>query len=234
MNGGSTGRRLRMAQEGNGEEDLLADNNQPVVVNGEAGVDVNNMTSEQQAAYNNYMQLKDAYDKEAERVNSVRQQTGALAREYGNTNASYKDVGISDNLANWVNNNGYACNTYSCQIMRNAGATVPKGTEPFELNGRTYKPGDKLPIIPGNAQFNSYADKLGFELMPKGTMPTEVGDLIRGHMYNAGPGASSGAFHSVISGGYGDDDILDLYNNPGGVYEGYRSRGADWDDAMRT
>jgi hypothetical protein len=188
------------------------------------------ISAEQQA----YMDAKAAYDAEMARVQGVRNKTAELARQYGDAGASYSDVGISDRLANWIDDTGFACNTYSCQIMREAGATIPQGTEPFEMNGRTYRPGDKLPIIPGNAQFNSYADKLGFELMPKGTMPTEAGDLIRGHMYNAGPGAGSGSFHSVLSAGYGDDKTLDLYNNPGGVYSGYTMRGQDGSDPMAT
>jgi len=187
--------------------------------------------SQEQAAYD---AAKAAYDKEMARVMAVRKKTSDLARQHGESGASYSDVGISDNLANWINDTGFACNTYSCQIMREAGATIPEGTEPFKMNGRTYRPGDKLPIIPGNAQFNSYADNLGFELMPKGTMPTEEGDLIRGHMYSSAPGAGSGSFHSVLSAGYGDDDILDLYNNPGGVYSGYRKRPQDGSDAMAT
>jgi hypothetical protein len=169
------------------------------------------ISAEQQA----YMDAKAAYDAEMARVQGVRQKTAELARQYGDAGASYSDVGISDRLANWIDDTGFAC-------------------EPFEMNGRTYRPGDKLPIIPGNAQFNSYADKLGFELMPKGTMPTEAGDLIRGHMYNAGPGAGSGSFHSVLSAGYGDDKTLDLYNNPGGVYSGYTMRGQDGSDPMAT
>ena len=186
---------------------------------------------QEQAAYD---AAKAAYDEEMARVMAVRKKTSDLARQHGEAGASYSDVGISDNLANWINDTGYACNTYSCQIMREAGATIPGGTKPFEMNGRTYRPGDKLPIIPGNAQFNSYADNLGFELMPKGTMPTEEGDLIRGHMYNQPGGASSGSQHSVISGGYGDDETLDLYNNPGNVYSGYNLRYQDGTDPMAT
>lgn len=187
--------------------------------------------SQEQAAYD---AAKAAYDEEMARVMAVRKKTSDLARQHGEAGASYSDVGISDNLANWINDTGFACNTYSCQIMREAGATIPEGTEPFKMNGRTYRPGDKLPIIPGNAQFNSYADNLGFELMPKGTMPTEEGDLIRGHMYNQPGGASSGSQHSVISGGYGDDETLDLYNNPGNVYSGYNLRYQDGTDPMAT
>ncbi len=187
--------------------------------------------SQEQAAYD---AAKAAYDEEMARVMAVRKKTSDLARQYGENNASYSDVGISDNLAKWVDDTGFACNTYSCQIMREAGATIPEGTKPFKLNGRTYGPGDKLPIIPGNAQFNSNAENFGFELQPKGTMPTEEGDLIRGHMYNQPGGASSGSQHSVISAGYGDDDFLDLYNNPGAVYGGYKSRADYENDPMRT
>jgi len=181
-----------------------------------------------------YDAAKAAYDEEMARVMAVRKKTSELARKHGEAGSSYSDVGISDNLANWVNNNGFACNTYSCQIMREAGATIPEGTKPFKLNGRTYKAGDKLPIIPGNAQFNSNAENFGFELQPKGTMPTEEGDLIRGHMYDQPGGASSGSQHSVISAGYGDDEFLDLYNNPGAVYTGYKSRADYENDPMRT
>ncbi len=187
--------------------------------------------SQEQAAYD---AAKAAYDEEMARVMAVRKKTSDLARQHGEAGASYSDVGISDNLANWVNNTGFACNTYSCQIMREAGATIPEGTKPFKLNGRTYGPGDPLPIIPGNAQFNSNAENFGFELQPKGTMPTEEGDLIRGHMYDQPGGPSSGSQHSVISAGYGDDDTLDLYNNPGNVYSGYSLRRQDGSDPMAT
>ena len=77
-----------------------------------------------------------------------------------------------------------------------------------------------MPILPGNEQFNSYAERLGWELQPKGTRPTQVGDLGRGHMY-ANAGGNDGDFHSFGSAGYGDDDILDIYNNNGNPASGY-------------
>jgi len=193
-----------------------------------------NPSPEEEAARQKYFAMKDAYDTEVARVNQIRSSIGDLARGYGDENASYSDVGISDRTANWVNDNGFGCNTYSCQIMRNAGVTIPQGTAPFEMNSKMWYPGNKLPIIPGNAQFNSFADKLGFKLQPKGTMPTQTGDLIRGHMYDQPGGASSGSQHSVISAGYGDDDFLDLYNNPGNVFSGYKSRADKENDPMRT
>mgnify|MGYP003638368802 CR=1 FL=1 len=191
------------------------------------------LTPEQLAMQERLNAANTAYDTEMSRVTDIRGAVSARARELGDANASASEAGISDNLAKWVDSTGFACNTYSCQIMRDAGVTIPEGQEEFKVNGRTYGPGDKIPMIPGNAQFNSYAQQMGFELQPKGTMPTEEGDLIRGHMYDQPGGASSGSQHSVISAGYGDDEVLDLYNNPGGVYEGYKSRNFEGDE-MRT
>lgn len=209
------GKGQRIRQEG-GEEAVLPD-----------------LTPEQLAMQERLNAANAAYDTEMSRVTDVRGAVSARARELGDANASASEAGISDNLAKWVDNTGFACNTYSCQIMRDAGVTIPEGQEEFAVNGRTYGPGDKIPMIPGNAQFNSYAEQMGFELQPKGTMPTQEGDLIRGHMYNQPGGASSGSQHSVISAGYGDDEVLDLYNNPGGVYDGYKSRNFEGDQ-MRT
>ena len=47
--------------------------------------------------------------------------------------------------------NGSACSTYATGICREAGVTVPEsvGPEGITINGVTYKPGDKMPIIPG-------------------------------------------------------------------------------------
>jgi hypothetical protein len=57
---------------------------------------------------------------------------------------------ISEPLYNWLTEQGSACNTYACAIMKEAGATYPINMEPFELYGRTYKGGDPIAIIPGN------------------------------------------------------------------------------------
>jgi hypothetical protein len=236
--GGSTKRRLKRAQLGYGGGYTLPINMVEDYQESKPGIiAADNMTPEQQAAYNNFLKLKQTYDAEVARVADVKQKIGDLARQHGDANAGWMDI-ASDwpRTGKWLEEPGnYACNSYSCRIMREAGVTVPEGVEPFKVSGNpyTYAPGDKIPIVTGNDTFNSIYEKLGFELMPKGTMPTKAGDLIRGHMYD--PNASgSGAFHSVISAGYGDDELLDLYNNPGNVREGYRARGTDWDDPMRT
>jgi hypothetical protein len=236
--GGSTKRRLKRAQLGYGGGYTLPINMVEDYQESKPGIiAADNMTPEQQAAYNNFLKLKQTYDAEVARVADVKQKIGDLARQHGDANAGWMDI-ASDwpRTGKWFEEPGnYACNSYSCRIMREAGVTVPEGVEPFKVSGNpyTYAPGDKIPIVTGNDTFNSIYEKLGFELMPKGTMPTKAGDLIRGHMYD--PNASgSGAFHSVISAGYGDDERLYLYNNPGNVREGYRARGTDWDDPMRT
>ena len=145
---------------------------------------------------------------------------GDNARSFGDMNASSSEVGIPSNTAKWIDNSGgFSCNAYSCGNMRQSNMTIPEG-EDVVINGRTYSSGDTMPIIPGNAQFNSYAERLGWELQPKGTRPTEVGDLGRGHMYSNN-GGGDGAFHSYISAGTGDDDIVDIYNNNGTVSTGY-------------
>tara|TARA_R110000851_G_scaffold100671_6_gene216370 strand:- start:814 stop:5169 length:4356 start_codon:yes stop_codon:yes gene_type:complete len=145
---------------------------------------------------------------------------GDNARSFGDMNASSSEVGIPSNTAKWIDNSGgFSCNAYSCGNMRQSNMTIPEG-EDVVINGRTYSSGDTMPIIPGNAQFNSYAERLGWELQPKGTRPTEVGDLGRGHMYS-NSGGGDGSFHSYISAGTGDDDIVDIYNNNGSVSSGY-------------
>jgi hypothetical protein len=93
---------------------------------------------------------------------------------------------------------GAACSTYACGIMREAGVTVPNsvGEEGVTINNVTYKPGDKMPIIPGNEQFDAVAPQLGFELRAPGSLPEE-GDVTR---VGYGYGYTS---HSTIQTGEG-------------------------------
>ena len=198
--------KIMKAQDGNGEERGFVEEDL-------------NIPQPKMDAYMNYLDQKAAYDKELQEVQAIRQNIGQRATDLGTSNASPSEVGLSSGLVRSVDDLGFGCNTYSCQIARDAGVTIPDGAPPVTINKRTYEAGDKLPIIPGNAQFNSYATKyLGFELLPKGTLPTEPGDLGRGHIYNQGPGGpSSGSQHSYILGTDGK-----FYNNPGDVTKGYR------------
>lgn len=90
------------------------------------------------------------------------------------------------------NMGGMACNTYACGIMREAGVTVPNsvGEEGITINNVTYNAGDKMPIIPGNQQFDAVAPMLGFELRPGGSYPEE-GDITRSDY-------ATGTTHSTV------------------------------------
>jgi len=117
----------------------------------------------------------------------------------------------------WLESMGGAgCSTYACGIMREAGVTVPNsvGPEGITINNVTYKPGDKMPIIPGNEQFDAVAPMLGFELRPPGSLPEE-GDVTR---VGYGYGATS---HSTIQTGEG----MNVYN-PGTPSFGLKQ--SDW------
>jgi len=113
--------------------------------------------------------------------------------------------------ANWVGQNGFACNTYACQVMQNAGATVPSDSPDMTFGSVKVGAGDPLPIVTGNGSFNSQAKNLGFDLLPAGTIP-ESGDLIRGHYNNTS--GRSGSYHAVIA---GEDGSVSY--SPGGVDE---------------
>ena len=147
---------------------------------------------------------------------------------------------IPDKLVNWIKMaevtdgiDSATCNTYSCSMMRAAGATIPEGIEEFKVNNRTYRPGDKIPIIPGNRQFDQYYEKMGFTLNPEDSKP-KAGDLGRigyyangGRPYEERDGSisNSDTSHSVI---YGKDtnkskkEKLQSYYNPGSRQEGYK------------
>jgi len=90
--------------------------------------------------------------------------------------------------------------------------TVPNSVGPdgVTINNVTYKPGDKMPIIPGNDQFDAVAPQLGFELRPAGSTPEE-GDVTRA---SYGYGVTS---HSTIQTG----DGLNVYN-PGNLTYGLK------------
>lgn len=90
------------------------------------------------------------------------------------------------------NMGGMACNSYTCGIMREAGVTVPNsvGEEGITINNVTYNAGDKMPIIPGNQQFDAVAPMLGFELRPGGSYPEE-GDITRASY-------ATGTTHSTV------------------------------------
>ena len=202
-------KRLRKAQIGNGENDLAE---------GPAE------SAEQKAARIKYEQALAILEAEVAAVNQIRGDIANEAKRHGDARSNLKEVGLSNATYNWLDtlhdddfeNDRWACNSASCQIMKNAGVTVPMTQKPFKINGRTYNPGDKMPIISGNDQFKGKVlNQFGFQMEPKGTLPNQGGDLVRGHIYSDNSGRS-GAQHSVLVGSNGQ-----LYANSGDVRSGY-------------
>lgn len=159
---------------------------------------------------------RQALEAERKRVMGVRSRISdvaesAIAGEYNinyGTNDQRVDVPgagvVPQKTYEWLRDmGGMACSTYACGIMREAGVTVPDsvGPEGVTINNVTYKPGDKMPIIPGNDQFDAVAPMLGFELRPPGSLP-EKGDVTR---VGYGYGRTS---HSTIQTGEG----MNVYN----------------------
>lgn len=161
-----------------------------------------------------------AYDAEKRRVAQVRQNIVDIAeRAEGTDEFTRNNIRggklVPERTYNWLDTSGGAgCSTYACSIMREAGATVPNsvGPEGITINNINYKPGDPMPIIPGNEQFDAVAPKLGFELKPAG-VKGEAGDVTR---VGFGWGKTR---HSTIQTGRGTS----IYN-PGDVREGLKER----------
>jgi hypothetical protein len=160
------------------------------------------------------MELRQALDAERKRVENIRSNIDEVAEaavagkydiDYGSGydgRANIPGAGVvPQKTFEWLDSMGGAgCSTYACGIMREAGVTVPNsvGPEGITINNVTYKPGDKMPIIPGNEQFDAVAPMLGFELRPPGSLPEE-GDVTR---VGYGYGATS---HSTIQTGEGQN-----------------------------
>lgn len=80
---------------------------------------------------------------------------------------------ISEPLYNWLTEQGSACNTYACAIMKEAGATYPIDMKPFELYGKTYSGGDAIAIIPGNLAQDS---RYNYDTGAQGFTKKNIGD----------------------------------------------------------
>ncbi len=76
----------------------------------------------------------------------------------------------------------YACNSYTCSIASESGATMPRDMnrdgvvdekDVYKIweGGKEYRGGDAWPVLPGTAQFNIDRDNFGMTLTPAGTTP---------------------------------------------------------------
>lgn len=131
---------------------------------------------------------------------------------------------VSDVLYNYMKKNNLAsCNTMACSIMKEANVTVPDsvGEEGLIINEETYYPGDPMPIVPGNIQFDYLSSQLGFEMQPIGTIPDQPMDLIRAGRFAPDTNNPENIItsHSVLSGGLKENDP----DNDGTPYSFYNS-----------
>jgi len=121
------------------------------------------------------------------------------------------------------------CNSYATSMLGDCGAVVPQNHDGGVMawnhltnENEWLESGARTPTYPSNEFYDRDAEKLGMELQPEGTYPTEPGDNIRvGHDYG-------GTSHSVISLGakQGEDynasyNIPNIYN-PGDITEGLK------------
>ena len=149
------------------------------------------MTDEEiEQARANIARLKSRQDTERTRVENVRSKVGEVLKENLNSRDNSKNL-VPEKDYEFVQKVGSGCNTLSCAVLREAGATVPEDSDFNIYKGFLTSEGEpkykkqqitggmEMPIIPGNEVFDKYAEALGFTLQPVGTHPSQTGDLIR-------------------------------------------------------
>ena len=165
---------------------------------------------------------------EQARVKQVRAQIANTAEGHTNnpnyqTRASLSDIPEKDR---WF------CNTHTCEILGDAGATVgeegiynlyPSKSRP---EGRDYPAGSRFPLIPGNSTMDRYIDDAGFDYV---TNP-QRGDLIREQTIPSGE-TSIRTGHSMIYGGDREDGTPIMYGS--GNRGGYNADRKFWDTGVK-
>jgi len=109
------------------------------------------------------------------------------------------------------------CSTRSCEIERAAGYTLPNE---FTINDKTYKAGDKVPVIPGTKQFGVNAEKMGYRKLPKEQM--QPGDRLflgntpfEENRLSVPSDNPQDFYHSMIFGGYDENNKPIYYYDQG-------------------
>ena len=125
---------------------------------------------------------------------------------------------LSKPMFNYLEKEGFACNTYACSILRDANVTYPINMEPMVINNRTYRGGDKIAVIPGNMQqdgiYNYETGDQGFKFVNVATGDEMAGDYARvGYPYTN---------HAVIYTGDKSNPGESIYN-PGSVTTGLKT-----------
>lgn len=143
---------------------------------------------------------------ERKRVEEVRRKVIEVAKKKDKLNSPTRTD------LSYIKQGEYYCNTHTCEAFQDAGATTPSGK--------------KVPVIPGNIQWEGMAQSLGYVPVTN----FEPGDVVQekvfrtedynGRKINHGKGSFVPA-HSMIYAGRNDKGENLYYNSPGGVRGNY-------------
>jgi hypothetical protein len=167
--------------------------------------------------------------KEEERVMEARKRLGKEAEKAASGGMGLEELGASKAQLKALH--GYACNSYSCQMMQNAAMTTSKSGNPVNTGfvnkegrwGDKLDPGEKMRIMPKNIRFDKYAKDLGWQIQPEGTIANQPGDLMRDGYWTTGPGGEPHwTHHSAVSIGELEGGGANVVYNPGNEYEGVK------------
>jgi len=169
---------------------------------------VNAITSEvlQDALMEQVLSDKRALTDEQIRVNEATKRLLELAQR-----KDQKNIPTRTDLF-WIKKGRYFCNSHTCELMRDAGFTVPESSP----GDKRWRPGDPFPLIPGNIQMKGNMQKLGF--IPVSESQLRPGDFSQEEIYKR-KDYQGNVFgvprwvpsHSTIYSGSGK-----YYNAPGG------------------
>jgi hypothetical protein len=175
---------------------------------------------QQLALQTKFDQQRAAYLAEVERVKGLSPEllSNAQTKDEGNI-PTRTDLG-------WIDSGKYFCSSHTCELLGDSGYTIPQD---FSQGSRSYKAGDKIPLIPGNAQFESMAPMMGFEKIGS-QADAQPGDVVQitdymSHDYQGNPVNRMFPHHSMI---YKGDN--QFYNAPGGARENYAISDYDLND----
>lgn len=145
------------------------------------------------------------YLEEKRRVEDVRNKAAEIAAKKANSKNQSTRTDLS-----YIKTGAYYCNTHTGECFQDAGATTPEGK--------------KIPVIPGNLQWDSKMKDLGFEW----TDTPQPGDVAREQLYRTtdyqGNPLSPGWYTShsgVVTKAGEDPNEIMIGNAPGGARNKY-------------
>lgn len=147
-----------------------------------------------------YLQYQKALNDEQSRVTAVREKAASIAANKAKSPNKKTRTDLS-----YIKQGAYYCNTHTGECFQDAGATTPEGK--------------KVPVIPGNLQWDSKMPEYGFQWVDQ----PQAGDVAREQLYRTsdyqGNPLSPGWYTShsgvVTKGGDKPNEVM-IGNAPGG------------------